>query len=51
MVPAPLAEPSKIQNYLVQSILVTLCCCMPAGIVAIIYAAQVNVSLYDGQTV
>jgi hypothetical protein len=34
--------PSKIPNYLVQSILVTLCCCIPFGIVAIVYAAQVN---------
>ncbi|MEZ6087402.1 MAG: CD225/dispanin family protein [Pirellulaceae bacterium] len=33
---------SKPQNYLVQSILVTLCCCLPLGIVAIIYAAQVD---------
>ncbi len=31
-----------IPNYLVQSILVTLCCCWPLGIVAIVYAAQVN---------
>ena len=29
-------------NYLVQSILVTLCCCLPFGIVAIVYSAQVN---------
>ena len=32
----------KIPNYLVQSILVTLCCCLPGGIAAIVYAAQVN---------
>lgn len=32
----------KPPNYLVQSILVTLCCCLPFGIVAIIYAAQVD---------
>ena len=32
----------SIPNYLVQSILVTLCCCLPFGIVAIVYAAQVN---------
>ena len=31
-----------VQNYLVQSILVTLCCCLPLGIVAIINAAKVN---------
>jgi hypothetical protein len=29
-------------NYLVQSILVTLCCCLPLGIVAIVFSAQVN---------
>ncbi len=31
-----------IPNYLAQSILVTLFCCLPFGIVAIINAAQVN---------
>lgn len=31
-----------VPNYLVQSILVTICCCIPFGIVAIVYAAQVN---------
>lgn len=37
-----------IPNYLVQSILVTLCCCLPGGIVAIVYAAQVNTKLGVG---
>ncbi|MEO8378802.1 MAG: CD225/dispanin family protein [Acidobacteriota bacterium] len=37
-----------IPNYLVQSILVTLCCCLPLGVVAIIYAAQVNSKLSVG---
>ena len=32
----------KVPNYLVQSILATLCCCLPFGIVAIVYAAQVD---------
>jgi hypothetical protein len=32
----------KIPNYLVPSILATICCCLPFGIVAIVYAAQVN---------
>jgi hypothetical protein len=32
----------QIPNYLVQSILTTVCCCLPLGIVAIVYAAQVN---------
>lgn len=30
------------KNYLVEAVLVTLCCCMPFGIVSIVYAAQVN---------
>ncbi len=37
-----------IKNYLVPSILITLCWCMPAGIVAIVYAAQVNSKLTAG---
>ena len=37
-----------VPNYLVQSILVTLCCCIPFGIVAIVYAAQVNGKLAAG---
>ena len=37
-----------IPNYLVQSILVTACCCLPLGIVAIIFAAQVNQKLAAG---
>jgi|TARA_B100000959_G_C14848671_1_gene569148 hypothetical protein len=32
----------RIPNYLVQSILVTLCCCMPFGIAAIVYASKVE---------
>jgi hypothetical protein len=32
----------KIPNYLVHAILCTLCCCLPGGIVAIVYASQVN---------
>jgi hypothetical protein len=31
-----------VPNYLVQAILVTVCCCVPFGIPAIVYAAQVN---------
>jgi predicted secreted protein len=33
---------NTIPNYLVQAILITLFCCLPFGIVSIIYAAQVN---------
>jgi hypothetical protein len=40
--------PPNIPNYLVQSILVTLCCCLPLGIVAVVYSAQVNGKLVAG---
>ena len=36
------APPPHIPNYLVQAILVTVFCCLPLGIVSIVYAAQVN---------
>ena len=39
---------TKIPNYLVQAILVTLCCCLPFGIVAIVYAAQVSSKVQAG---
>jgi len=38
----------NVPNYLVQSILVTLFCCLPLGIVAIIKAAEVNTKLQAG---
>ena len=39
-----------IPNYLWQSIVVTLCCCLPLGIVGIIFATQVNSKLAQGDT-
>ncbi len=42
------APPAHIPNYLVQAILVTIFCCLPFGIVSIVYAAQVNGKLYAG---
>lgn len=52
---APLQEPgvvlppgATVQNYLVFAILATVFCCLPAGIPAIIYAAQVNSKLQAG---
>jgi hypothetical protein len=36
--PAPLTEP--VRNYLVPSIILTICCCTPFGIIAIIFAAM-----------
>ena len=38
----------RVPNYLVQAILVTLFCCVPFGIVSIVYAAQVNGKLQAG---
>jgi uncharacterized membrane protein YvbJ len=39
----PLEQLSQpVSNHLVPAILVTLFCCLPFGIVAIVYAAQVN---------
>jgi uncharacterized membrane protein YphA (DoxX/SURF4 family) len=42
------APAGTVPNYLVQSILVTLCCCLPFGVVAVVYAAQVNSKLAGG---
>lgn len=41
--PAPPAAPlPHVENNLVWAILATLCCCVPTGIVAIVYAARVD---------
>ena len=42
------AQPAQISNYLVQAILVTIFCCLPFGIVAIVFAAQVNGKIQAG---
>jgi len=39
---------ATVQNYLVFAILTTVFCCLPAGIPAIVYAAQVNGKLQAG---
>jgi hypothetical protein len=36
------------KSYLVEAILVTLCCCLPFGIAGIVYAAQVNSKFQAG---
>ena len=38
----------KINNYLIPAIFATACCCLPFGIVSIVYAAQVNGKLAGG---
>ena len=39
---------APIQNHLGFAIFVTLCCCLPLGIVSLIFAAQVNSRLAAG---
>ena len=46
--PQQFASSADIPNYLVWSILTTLFCCLPLGIVAIIYSADVNTKLATG---
>jgi Interferon-induced transmembrane protein len=42
------APGGQVPNYLVWSILTTLLCCLPAGIVAIVYSSQVSTKLAAG---
>lgn len=41
-------QSENVPNYLPQAILATIFCCLPFGIVAIVYAAQVNSKLAAG---
>ena len=40
--------PQEIPNHLVKAILVTVFCCLPFGIISIVFAAQVNSQLQSG---
>ena len=42
MAPTAMTPVAAVPNYLVFAILTTVLCCLPAGIPAIVYAAQVN---------
>ena len=40
--------PESVPNHLVKAILVTLFCCLPFGIVAIVFASQVDGKVANG---
>lgn len=42
------AAPRNIENHLIKSVIATVCCCVPVGIVGIIYAAKVDTLLRQG---
>ena len=44
----PEIPPLKPSNWLVYSILATICCCLPFGIVGIIFTARVDSLYYNG---
>jgi hypothetical protein len=44
-----LIKPPKPDNYLVWAILTTILCCLPFGIVSIVYATKVDNLYYAGQ--
>lgn len=41
-------QPPMPRNYLIWAIIVTICCCIVTGIVAIIYASKVSPAYYSG---
>ena len=49
--PAIVGAAEVIPNYLWQAIVCTVCCCIPLGIPAIVYAAQVNTKVAQGDLV
>jgi uncharacterized membrane protein YvbJ len=46
--PHPAQAGPTVPNHLVWAILATICCCLPTGIVSIIYAAQVDGKVQAG---
>ena len=45
---AKFAVPPPISNHLGFAIFTTLCCCLPLGIISLVFAAQVNSKLAAG---
>ena len=46
--PPQYGTPAHIDNNLIWAILATICCCIPTGIVAIVFSAQVNSKFAQG---
>lgn len=46
--PSASAGTSSVQNYMIPAILSTIFCCVPLGVVSIIFAAQVNSKIAAG---
>ena len=46
--PPPGSSTANVPNYLIPAILSTVFCCLPVGVVSIIFAAQVNGKLATG---
>lgn len=40
--------PPPVSNHLGFAVFVTLCCCLPVGIISLVFAAQVNTKLAAG---
>ena len=48
--PSAAGATSNVQNYLIPAILATIFCCLPLGVVSIIFATQVNSKVAAGDT-
>ncbi|HEV7744897.1 MAG TPA: CD225/dispanin family protein [Pyrinomonadaceae bacterium] len=46
--PSVSAGTSNVQNYMIPAILSTIFCCVPLGVVSIVFAAQVNSKVASG---
>src|SRR3977135_1937924 len=46
--PSSTGSTAEVQNYLIPAILATIFCCLPLGVVSIIFATQVNSKIAAG---
>ena len=45
---AAIQEPAKVTDWLIPGIIATVCCCLPLGVVSIVFAAQANSQAQQG---